>query len=612
MGILSDTREKMFAMPVATALFLMLSLPFAAAADTLPPRSEILSSMRLVNAYWIGGHPDPGDNLWARSTYFSGNMDLYGAWPGSDSRDYALLWAESHDWSLEGGTATRFADNHCAGQAYIALYEANPVPVRIAEVTESIFAMVNSTPVDDWYWIDALHMAMPVFTRLGAIHGNAAYFDKMYALYDDTRTRRGLYDPVAGLWYRDERYLPPLTTPNGQPVFWSRGNGWVFAAHAKVLEYLPASNPHRTEYLDTFRAMAAALKDIQRGDGFWNVSLADTLDWPGPETSGTAFFTFGLAWGINRGYLDAATYLPVVTLAWNGLTQIAVQSNGLIGYVQSMAAEPSHGQPVTADNTTDFGVGAFLLAGSEVYKLAGGAPPPAPDDAPHNLARGCLVTPSANEAGYDAAHAVDNRLWTRWAARGYPQWIELDLGAIRSINGTELAPYLGRAYRYEVDVKVDAGFPWVPIVDRRTSTVGGFAVVDSFAAVEGRFVRFTVSSAHDYAGDDIGILEFKVYGDRMTRPPGAGIVLEQNYPNPFALSTTIEFDLTEASRVRVTVVDVAGRRVATLLDAPRGPGHHSLTWNGTDDTGTPVASGTYFYRLSSGTSLHSRKLLILR
>jgi unsaturated rhamnogalacturonyl hydrolase len=216
-------------------------------------------------------------------------------------------------------------------------------------------------------------MAMPVFARLGVLRGDPAYFEAMYALYHDTKVGRGLYNEQDGLWYRDESYLPPRTTPNGRPIYWSRGNGWVFAAHVRVLQELPADDPHRAEYLATFQRMADALRRRQRPDGFWNVSLDDPGDFGGPETSGTAFFTYGMAWGISAGYLDRATYGPVVVRAWNGMVRTAVHPDGFLGYVQFIGGEPASSQPVTYDTTADFGVGAFLLAGSEVGRLS--APP---------------------------------------------------------------------------------------------------------------------------------------------------------------------------------------------------------------------------------------------
>ena len=177
------------------------------------------------------------------------------------------------------------------------------------------------------------------------------------------------------MWYRDESFKPPYATKNGMESYWSRGNGWVIAAHARVLQLLPENDNHRAEYIQTFQKMAEALKSRQRTDGFWGVSLDDPNEFPGPETSGTAFFTYSLAWGINNHLLDSATYISVVQKAWNGLTTIAVQPNGALGYVQGVGSNPASSQPVTVNSTADFGVGAFLLAGTEVAKLASGEMP---------------------------------------------------------------------------------------------------------------------------------------------------------------------------------------------------------------------------------------------
>ena len=182
----------------------------------------------------------------------------------------------------------------------------------------------------------------------------------------------GLYNAADSLWYRDSVYLPPTKSPNGLPVYWSRGNGWVFAALTRTLDVIPATTPHRDEYIATFRQMARKLIRLQRTDGFWNVNLGDPNDYGGKETSGTVFFTYGLAWGINHNLLDSATYYPAVTKAWNGITD-ALHTNGALGWVQSAGSKPADGQPLSYDKMPDFedfGLGGFLLAGSEVYKLA--------------------------------------------------------------------------------------------------------------------------------------------------------------------------------------------------------------------------------------------------
>lgn len=361
-------------------LFLTLFL-FAAGvnslAQILPEKSDIINTMRSVNEYWIDQHPDPGNNEWARAAYFTGNMDFYKMYPKEAYYNYSNQWANKNYWSLNGGVSTRHADNHCVGQIYLDLYlmDDDKEDIKMAAIAASIDKMLENDIANDWWWIDALYMAMPVFTRLGYITGDMAFNDKMYDLYIDTKVNRGLYNSEVGLWYRDETFKPPYFTPNGKDSYWSRGNGWVFGAHVRVLQLLPETDEHRGEYISTFQKMAEALKDIQREDGFWNASLVDSLDFGGPEASGTSFFTYGMAWGINNGLLDSATYYPAVVKAWNALSTVAVQESGFLGYVQGVGSNPASSQPVTVRSTADFGVGAFLLAGTEVVNLTYGEMP---------------------------------------------------------------------------------------------------------------------------------------------------------------------------------------------------------------------------------------------
>ena len=180
-----------------------------------------------------------------------------------------------------------------------------------------------------------------------------------------------LYDPEEHLWYRDGRFViqedgSGPRTENGFKVFWSRGNGWVFAGLAQVLDVMPTDYPDRPRYEELFREMAAALVAIQGEDGLWRSSLHDPEEFSTPESSGTGFFTYGLAWGVNNGLLDPATYLPAMRKGWEGLNW-AVQPDGRIGWVQQIGYDP---RSVTADDSMAYGTGAFLLAGSEMLKLA--------------------------------------------------------------------------------------------------------------------------------------------------------------------------------------------------------------------------------------------------
>ncbi|MFI6096532.1 glycoside hydrolase family 105 protein [Lentzea sp. NPDC051213] len=312
-----------------------------------------LDAGRLAADYWMRTMSS-GGNDWHDATLHSGVMALYKATQDTRYRDYTLAWANRHNFALRSSSSNpHFADHQAAGQAYLDLYEDNPEPRRRAAIVREIDATIATGRVDYWWWCDALHMAMPIFARLG----KAEYGDRLYRW-----SRQRLWNNNLGLWWRDSRFV-------NRNIYWSRGNGWVLAALAKVLEVLPQTSPYRAGYLADFRAMAAALARVQRADGFWNVNLGDPNNYPGPETSGTAFFTYGLAWGVRRGVLNDATYRPVAMKGWDGMLRLALQTTGRLGYVQGVGQQPSDHQPVGRNDTTNFGVGAFLLAASEVGRL---------------------------------------------------------------------------------------------------------------------------------------------------------------------------------------------------------------------------------------------------
>ncbi|GGN80559.1 glycosyl hydrolase family 88 [Streptomyces albiflavescens] len=352
------------------------AVPRAASAG-LPPRAEITAVLRRVADQWIGAHTDPGDNGWANATFFSGLLALQRLTNSDRYLAYARGWAEKHAYGLNGGVTTRHADNHNAGQAYLDLYEREPEERKLTAIETSLHRMVYEDQPDkndDWWWDDALHMAMPPFARMGALRKDPQYWAKLYALYDHTKRIEGgpgLYDPATGLWYRDKRFLPGgIASPTGKPVVWSRGNGWVAGGHVKTLKALPPGERHTAEYRDTLTRLVRAVAGVQRGDGFWNVNLADAAHLPGPETSGTSFFLYGTSYAIGAGLVDRPTYLPVAARAWNGLVTTAVHHDGFLGYVQNVGDRPESSQPVTYDSTANFGVGAFLLAGTELARLA--------------------------------------------------------------------------------------------------------------------------------------------------------------------------------------------------------------------------------------------------
>jgi rhamnogalacturonyl hydrolase YesR len=354
-------------------------------SQELPEREEVLRTMIRVNEYFMQKHADftqPSNagklrpsNIWTRGVYYEGLMALHRIYPRAEYYDYALKWAEFHRWGLRNGNVTRNADDQCCGQTYIDLYRMSPDAEKIRNIRTCTDMLLNTPQDDDWSWIDAIQMAMPVMAKLGNTLNDRRYFEKMYRMYSFTRNRHGgngLFNPQEGLWWRDKDFTPSYSEPNGEDCYWSRGNGWVYAALVRVLDEIPANEKHRNDYLNDFLAMSEALKKCQRTDGFWNVSLHDPAHFGGRETTGTALFVYGMAWGVNRDILDRDEYLPVIIKAWNVLISDAVHDSGFLGWVQGTGKEPKDGQPLNRDKIPDFedfGTGCFLLGASEMYKL---------------------------------------------------------------------------------------------------------------------------------------------------------------------------------------------------------------------------------------------------
>ena len=422
-----------------TTLFVVTS--FAQGIDNIPQKSEILKKIKLVNDYYLSGHSTPGNNQWGTSIYFTGCMEFYKIYPDKELLNYMNNWGEKNNWALGSSAANHGADQQVCGQTYIDLYNLDEIKneIKIKAIKESIDDLIkNPTEAkDDWFWVDALYMAMPVFSKLGVLYEDDAYFNQMYSMYQDTKNTRKLYDTTDHLWFRDGNSFKK--SPNGKKVFWSRGNGWALAAYARVLRDLPKNSPYREEFITSFKEMAEAIKNRQRDDGFWNVNLDDPEHYGGMETSGTALFVYGLSWGINNGLLDKETYLPTILKAWDGLTTYAIQPSGLLGYVQGAGWQPESSQPVTATSTADFGVGAFLLASSEFIKMAPGDMPE-----PEKPVIDIDVTASDYEAGTENTpdKTLDRQFSTRWSAEG-EQWIMFDLRLKKNIASVDIAFYTG-------------------------------------------------------------------------------------------------------------------------------------------------------------------------
>lgn len=310
-----------------------------------------------------------GEQVFNRQWTFAALYDgLLAASKTTGNRKYhdaVLHFAEKSDWML---IDTRFphADDQAMGQSYLTLYQEDPQPTRMAN-TKEIMDRLIARPDDPnkllWWWCDALFMSPPVLLRTYAITHDKKYLD--YMDHEWWLTSKDLYSPTEHLYFRDSRYLDKKEA-NGKPLFWSRGNGWVMGGLVNVLEFMPADYPSRPKYVEQLREMAAKLAAIQSKDGLWRSGLLDADAYPLPEVSGSAFITYGIAYGINAHILDRRTYLPVVEKAWKGMLS-HVYADGRLGSIQPIDAAPGHFKPSAS---YVYGVGGFLLAGSEMHKLA--------------------------------------------------------------------------------------------------------------------------------------------------------------------------------------------------------------------------------------------------
>jgi len=349
------------------------------ASAQLPTANEVLDIINKVNYKWQQTQSPYVRSFWDNAAYHTGNMEAYKLTGNMDFYNYSLAWAEHNNW--QGATSTDksewkydygetpdhvlFGDWQICFQTYADLYTLDPDPKKIARAREVMEHEMRTDKNDYWWWADGLYMVMPVMTKLHKITGNPLYLRKLHEYWDYANSI--MYDKDECLYYRDARYTADKhKSVNGKKDFWARGDGWVLAGLAKVLQDLPAD--HKADYELRFRQMAKAVAKCQQPEGYWTRSLLDPDHAPGPETSGTAFFTYALLWGLNNGYLDQPTYEPVVSKSWKYLTETALQKDGTIGYVQPIGDRAIPGQTVDAKSTANFGVGAFLLAACEMVK----------------------------------------------------------------------------------------------------------------------------------------------------------------------------------------------------------------------------------------------------
>ncbi len=348
---------------------------------------KVVEIIHKVNECWQKKHPQPGNSFWDNAAYHTGNMEVFFLTGHPDYYAYSKAWAERNEWKGaksddkaawkysygESDEYVLFGDYQICFQTYIDLYTIKRDSQRIARACEVMEYQISTDKDDYWWWADGLYMAMPVMTKMYRLTENPLYLEKLHTYWMYANSI--MYDEKDGLYYRDAKYVfPKHKSVSGKKDFWARGNGWVLAALAKVLKDLPETDPYRQEYIHRFQAMAKAIASSQQPEGYWTRSMLDPVHAPGPETSGTAFFTYGLLWGINNGFLDITTYEPVIRKAWDYLNTVALQLDGSVGYVQPIGEKAIPGQIVNARSEANFGVGAFLLAACEYVRYLESSP----------------------------------------------------------------------------------------------------------------------------------------------------------------------------------------------------------------------------------------------
>ncbi|MEM1110150.1 MAG: glycoside hydrolase family 88 protein [Planctomycetota bacterium] len=341
---------------------------YAVAPETLK------KTMRRVAEYQLERYgPEAPTRNWLVGTFFSGMIEAYHATGDEWFIERSQAWGERSGWGINNEL---HADDICPGQTYLELYFIKKDLKMLEPLVEAIRPLLDRETIEPgelkswkkepepwtgrnlWYWCDALYMAPPVYARLSTATGDPAYREAMHELYWDTVDY--LYDADDHLFYRDGRYLPK--EGDTEKVFWSRGNGWVFAGLVRIIEHLPENDPQRERYLQLFRDMAFRLAGLQQDDGLWRTWVNKPEHYPTKESTGSSFFVYGLAKGVREGWLPEGYFDSAILRGWRGLLG-CVTSEGRVTHAQLVGASPTAVRPW---DTVDYGAGAMLLAASAV------------------------------------------------------------------------------------------------------------------------------------------------------------------------------------------------------------------------------------------------------
>lgn len=339
-------------------------------------QGEVMKIMEQV-ADWQIAHQNEvkrGDLDWGNATLYIGMLEL-ARMPGNDKyRKWLTQLGRKNRW--QPGGSMYMADDIAVSQMYLGMYRDQkdermlfPTQARTEWILRHPSISIIQVDYRDyhtlerWSWCDALFMAPPVYAQMYNISKDVRYLEFMDKEFKNTYEL--LYDQNDHLFYRDHRFIDQKSE-NGKKIFWARGNGWVLGGLVNILKEIPESSQYRFFYMQLFRKMCEQVSQLQGSNGYWPASLLESESYPDPETSGSAFFVYALAFGVNNGLLDKEKYYPIVMKGWEALEN-AVTSEGKLCWVQPGGDRPKR---TTEDMTEVYGVGAFLLAGSEIYKLS--------------------------------------------------------------------------------------------------------------------------------------------------------------------------------------------------------------------------------------------------
>jgi unsaturated rhamnogalacturonyl hydrolase len=329
-------------------------------------RRDLAKAMKLVADWQLNRLPAKAQVDWTWAALYTGFMAVPQKVAGDKYQQAMMNVSNALNW--QPGPRVMHADDQAIGQTYLELYMIHKDPKMLDPMKARLDEeMATPDPTDAkrplWWWCDALFMAPPVYADMAKITGDQKYLTFMDHEWDITTNL--LYDHDKHLYFRDASYLDKHEK-NGEPLFWSRGNGWVMGGIVRVLQELPADSPLRPKYIALLKEMSAEMLSIQGKDGLWRPGLLDPDSYPLPEISGSAFVTYAMAYGVNEGILDRATYWPAVEKAWAGMLT-HVYADGRLGSIQPVGAAPG---AFTETTSYVYGVGAYLLAGSEIYRTA--------------------------------------------------------------------------------------------------------------------------------------------------------------------------------------------------------------------------------------------------